>query len=181
MPQLDGGRGALGVDGVGEAPQPGHDLGAHPQLVAERPAVLADGAVGEGGHADAAGGHAPVVLDEPVGDHAALGETLETARPHHAVAQRQTREGEWRENCTRIRVRCFHHHGPPVGSRVFGTISQGGGAPGKPRMAQLRQDREALLAEVVVGRDGLSDVEPSHDDKARAVRERILLVWPIRE
>ena len=41
VPQLDRRRRAFPVHGVGEGPQSGQDLGAHPQFVAERPAVVA--------------------------------------------------------------------------------------------------------------------------------------------
>ncbi len=131
--QLDGRRRALGVHGLGEAAQPGHDVGAHPELMAERTAVVADGAVGQGGHPDAAGRDAPVVLDEPVGDHAALGKALEASRPHHPVAERQTREGQRGEDCACVGVRWFHSPRSAVGSRVFGTISQGAGPAGRRR------------------------------------------------
>ena len=52
---------------VGQPAQPGDRLRAHPESVAFGAAAGGDGAIGDGRHADPAGGRQPVVFDEVVG------------------------------------------------------------------------------------------------------------------
>ena len=55
---------ALVVDGVGEAAQASHGLGAQPDALGVGAALGSHGQIGHGGHAGAACGHRPVVVDE---------------------------------------------------------------------------------------------------------------------
>ena len=84
---LCGGRGALGMDGVGEAAEPVEVVPGEEHAVAVGPAFGGNGQVGHGRHGDATGRHAAVELDEGVA-HRALGHhALEGGRLDDPVAQ----------------------------------------------------------------------------------------------
>jgi hypothetical protein len=78
---------ALGVHGVGQLAQPGRGFGAHDDLSGRALAVLRDGEIGHCSHAQPAGGHHPVKVDQPVADQVALGHPLERGCLDEAVAQ----------------------------------------------------------------------------------------------
>jgi hypothetical protein len=80
------------VDGVGEPGQAGQGLLAEVHLLAVRAALGGHRDVGHGRHRDAAGGDAPVELDELVGDQGVGGPALEGGRLEQAVAQRERPE-----------------------------------------------------------------------------------------
>ena len=96
VPQLDGGFGSLGMNGVGDAAQRFHDFGAHPQLVFEREPVAGNRGVGERGHAYAAGSHAAVVVIQFLGRGVVVAHPFEGGRPYGAVAQG---DGPYRGRC----------------------------------------------------------------------------------
>ena len=78
---LGGDRGALGVHRVGEPAQARHRLVAPVQLAPLGASLGSDGAVGDGRHADAAGGDPPVELDQLVGDQSVAASCPRTSPP----------------------------------------------------------------------------------------------------
>ena len=100
MPDLRADCRALGVDRVGEPPEPRHCFGAHPDPVAFGAAALRDRAVGDGGHADPARGRQPVVLDQFVADQRTWRAGFEGRGFDDAVAQR---DGPELRRCQHVR------------------------------------------------------------------------------
>src|SRR6516165_1791895 len=92
VPDLSAYRRALGVDRLGEPPQPGHRLRAHPQSVALGASALGDRAVGDRRHADPAGGRQPVVFDQVIGDQRVGRARFERGGLDDPVAQRYRTE-----------------------------------------------------------------------------------------
>ena len=87
MGDLSGCRGPVPVHRSGEHLQMGHRLRVEGDLVGERATIGRHGAIGDGGHRDAAGGDVLVKLYQPLGGHAALGAALVGGGLDEAVAQ----------------------------------------------------------------------------------------------
>ena len=87
VPDLDAGRRAFAVYGVGYPAQPGHDLWAQPQLLVERQPAAAYRGVGQRGHPHAAARHRNVVLLELLRGAEMTPHRLERRRTYRAVAQ----------------------------------------------------------------------------------------------
>ena len=92
MADLRADRRALSVHGLGEPAQPRQRLGPHPQLLAVGAPARADRAVGDRGHADPAGGHRAVKLDQVIGDQSLRRAALKGGRLDDPVPQRDRAE-----------------------------------------------------------------------------------------
>ena len=89
MADLRAGECPLGVDGIGQAAQPGNRVVFHHECVTLHPTARADCTVGDRGHRRAAGGDASVELDEFVGDSAVAHHPFERRGLDDAVPQRE--------------------------------------------------------------------------------------------
>ena len=88
VPQLDGCLRPLGMHGVGDFPQRGYDLLAHPQLAVERQAAPVHGSVCQRGHPHPSPGHGHMVVHQVLRGFVAVGHILEGSRSDDAVAER---------------------------------------------------------------------------------------------
>ena len=116
---LRGGRGALGVDRVGEPAQAGDGVLVQEEAVPVGPPLGGDGEVGHGGHGGAAGRHPAVELDQLVADDAARHDALEGGRLDDAVAQCDRPEAGRAEDLGRGRAGGAWH-GPTFAERRAG-------------------------------------------------------------
>jgi hypothetical protein len=96
-------RRTLGVDGVGEPPEPRDSVGTQIDLMAVLSPFGRDGEVGHGRHAHPTPRHLQEVLDQVVGDQRVRRHPFEGRRLHHAVAQPHRAEHRRREHLGRLR------------------------------------------------------------------------------
>ena len=85
--QLDGGLGAIAMDGIGESLQVGNNLLTHPELAVEREARLVDGGVCHRGHADSAFGHSGMIGEQFIGGTVTVGHVFKGRRSYHPITQ----------------------------------------------------------------------------------------------
>ena len=104
MAELDGGLGALGVDGVGKVPEAFPDFVVDIQLAVEGDAAAVHRAIGHGGHPYAAAGNAHVVVLQHLAGLVARAHILEGSAAHSAVAQFDRPQAEWRKELTHISI-----------------------------------------------------------------------------
>src|SRR6516225_9174333 len=165
VPDLSAHRRALGVDRLGEPPQPGHGLRAHPQSVALGAPAPGDRAVGDGRHADPAGRRQPVVLDEVIGNQRVGCARFERRSLDDPVAQRQRTELGRTEHIRRGR-----HIGSVRGDRArlsgVGAITLDGKATRDEIFVDLK---ERVAALTVAGRTpGLGTILVGDDPESQA-------------
>ena len=104
----------LGVDDVGQLLQARRRLVGEDDLVRRPAPVGRHRAVGDGRHADAAGGDPPVELDQPIAHHVLASRPLERRRFHDAVAdgdRAQLGGGEGVRHSSPWRHRSHRRHG----------------------------------------------------------------------
>ena len=102
--ELERGRGPLGVDDVGEAPEFRDHLRSQVELVPKGAPVGLDRAVGHRGHADATGRERAVVLDQVLAHAAVRGHALEGGGADHPVPEGDPAEPEGREGIGHARA-----------------------------------------------------------------------------
>jgi hypothetical protein len=87
----------MGMDGIGEPFQVGHDLLSHPKLTIERKAGAVNGSVCHRRHAHSSTGNGFMIVEQIIRRSVAVCHILKSCRAYHPIAQGDRTNPTWRE------------------------------------------------------------------------------------